>query len=321
MQEELESVGLRHYARISGIDTALEILLETNRCHSIVDSLCRLTVKNMQSKPHHISTDALDPSRPTKTETVAALERPLQYVFVMGNKRSGTSLLVRLLNTHPELFMTHESEILWLLYCFEHDLPFEKHPEDGFMGAAYTLKMARHLFTKDRSVPEIFEEVQRLLLTTGSPWLPPAKKERILFLGDKKPVQMTDERLFQYALQHFPGCKFIHVMRDPVDWFVSYHNNVMEKKRNVHKLFAFWLRNEQRVISFRQRAEICSFTYEALCNQTETILKRVFEFLGLQSDLCDLKMGLFRVFSGCPADPCAVMQFLWDRYRPLRSLA
>ena len=31
--------------------------------------------------------------------------------------------------------------------------------------------------------------------------------------------------------------------------------------------------------------------------------------------------GLFRVFSGCPAGPCAVMQFLWDRYRPLRSLA
>ena len=30
---------------------------------------------------------------------------------------------------------------------------------------------------------------------------------------------------------------------------------------------------------------------------------------------------LFRVFSGCPAGPCAVMQFLWDRYRPLRSLA
>ena len=32
-------------------------------------------------------------------------------------------------------------------------------------------------------------------------------------------------------------------------------------------------------------------------------------------------LRLFRVFSGCPADPCAVMQFLWDRYRPLRSLA
>ena len=30
-------------------------------------------------------------------------------------------------------------------------------------------------------------------------------------------------------------------------------------------------------------------------------------------------MWLFRVFSGCPVDPCAIMQFLWDRYRPLRS--
>ena len=35
----------------------------------------------------------------------------------------------------------------------------------------------------------------------------------------------------------------------------------------------------------------------------------------------DYHFRLFRVFSGCPADPCAVMQFLWDRYRPLRSLA
>ena len=31
------------------------------------------------------------------------------------------------------------------------------------------------------------------------------------------------------------------------------------------------------------------------------------------------RIGLFRVFSGCPVDPCAIMQFLWDRYRPLRS--
>ena len=35
----------------------------------------------------------------------------------------------------------------------------------------------------------------------------------------------------------------------------------------------------------------------------------------------DFENRLFRVFSGCPADPCAIMQFLWDRYRPLRSLA
>ncbi len=35
--------------------------------------------------------------------------------------------------------------------------------------------------------------------------------------------------------------------------------------------------------------------------------------------LTPLYFRLFRVFSGCPVDPCAIMQFLWDRYRPLRS--
>ena len=29
-------------------------------------------------------------------------------VFFIGNKRSGTSLLVRLMNLHPEVFVTHE---------------------------------------------------------------------------------------------------------------------------------------------------------------------------------------------------------------------
>ena len=38
-----------------------------------------------------------------------------------------------------------------------------------------------------------------------------------------------------------------------------------------------------------------------------------------QDETAENKNGLFRVFSGCPVDPCAIMQFLWDRYRPLRS--
>ena len=40
-----------------------------------------------------------------------------------------------------------------------------------------------------------------------------------------------------------------------------------------------------------------------------------------QARLTDFQydLWLFRVFSGCPVDPCAIMQFLWDRYRPLRS--
>ena len=40
------------------------------------------------------------------------MTRPL---FLVGNKRSGTSHLVRLLNLHPQVFVSHESDIVWAL--------------------------------------------------------------------------------------------------------------------------------------------------------------------------------------------------------------
>ena len=39
--------------------------------------------------------------------------RPLRYLFVLGHVRSGSSLLVHILNSHPEICAVGES---WLLY-------------------------------------------------------------------------------------------------------------------------------------------------------------------------------------------------------------
>ena len=118
----------------------------------------------------------------------------MKYLFVVGNKRSGTSLLVRLLNAHPNLYMSHESDILWLLYCHDNGLPFEPHPDDGFLGASYTLKQAAQFFDSDKRIPEIFERVQHHLMRVGSPWLDAMEKPALTCMGDKKPVQMTDPR-------------------------------------------------------------------------------------------------------------------------------
>ena len=48
--------------------------------------------------------------------------RPL---FIIGNKRSGTSQLVRILNLHPEIFIAHESDIIWILHQFYRQEPFD----------------------------------------------------------------------------------------------------------------------------------------------------------------------------------------------------
>jgi hypothetical protein len=39
-------------------------------------------------------------------------------LFIVGNKRSETSQLVRILNLHPQVFEYHESDISWILYQF-----------------------------------------------------------------------------------------------------------------------------------------------------------------------------------------------------------
>ncbi|MBA3483982.1 MAG: sulfotransferase, partial [Pirellulales bacterium] len=41
----------------------------------------------------------------------------------MGNKRSGSTLLVNMLNEHPEVCVTHESDIIWTLYQCRHGMP------------------------------------------------------------------------------------------------------------------------------------------------------------------------------------------------------
>src|SRR5947209_8001096 len=76
------------------------------------------------------------PSEYTERQTFLISRRMPRQVFLMGNKRSGTSLLVRLLNLHPEVFASHESDILWILFQARKEWPekFECHPWDGPLG-------------------------------------------------------------------------------------------------------------------------------------------------------------------------------------------
>jgi hypothetical protein len=112
------------------------------------------------------------------------MTRPL---FIIGNKRSGTSQLVRLLNLHPQVFVSHESDIIWILYQFHHGLPFRAHPWDSDKGMRLTLQLCGHWLRRGQSPRQNALAVQCALMEAGSPWLPPQKKTNLLWIGDKKP--------------------------------------------------------------------------------------------------------------------------------------
>jgi len=176
--------------------------------------------------------------------------RPL---FIMGNKRSGSTLMTDLLNVHPEVFISHESDIAWLLYQARGGRPerYEPHPLDSTLMLSSTVRSCRQILRSTLSgapgrddVVETFYRVQMHLMkkylhpsagqrlkriikvvgkrpTPGRLWRALRQKPELLhkeslaWIGDKKHAQHLDPAVQSFLHDHFPDARYIHVIRHP----------------------------------------------------------------------------------------------------------
>src|ERR1700752_2035293 len=216
------------------------------------------------------------------------MTRPL---FIVGNKRSGTSHFVRLLNLHPQVFVSHESDMVWALYQFAHDQPFETHPWDSDRGLRHTVESCADLFRRDRSPRENFLAIQQRLMLAGTPFLPPQTKGELLWIGDKKPFQHADSQLVAFILEHLPDAHFLHIVRHPFS--VALSSDRFNERRGgdfwlgltLEEKVEQWAFHEQQVLSLRNKLpdRVHSLRYEDLCERTREELSRVFAFLHLSA--------------------------------------
>jgi hypothetical protein len=91
----------------------------------------------------------------------------------MGNKRSGTTLLVNLLNSHPQAYVTHESDIMWILFQARNGPPgdFKPHPLDAPIGMELTLRQCGDILDEalvgelsTEQIRSVFHRVQTHLM-------------------------------------------------------------------------------------------------------------------------------------------------------------
>jgi len=68
-------------------------------------------------------------------------------LFVIGSKRSGSTLMANLLNAHPRVFVSHESDILWILYQARNGPParYVRHPLDSELMMRSTVRGCRRI--------------------------------------------------------------------------------------------------------------------------------------------------------------------------------
>ncbi len=240
--------------------------------------------------------------------------RPL---FIIGNKRSGTSLLVRMLNLHPQVFVSHESDIVWILHLFHQGRPYRAHPWDSDRGMRSTLRTCGHLLRRDQSPQQNLIAVQQHLMEQGSPWLSPQQKTDLLWMGDKKPFQHTDPELLAFIHQHFADAHFLHIVRHPfaVAMSSSRFNETadgdfwlgLSPQEKVER----WIFHEQAVLKLREAMpdRVHSLRYEDLCRQTEGELAGVFHFLQLTLDPQALRRAARTTFPAAramPKVPCSI---------------
>jgi Sulfotransferase family len=234
------------------------------------------------------------PTARSRRHSVAAVIRPL---FIIGNKRSGTSQLVRLLNLHPRVFVSHESDIVWALDQFSRERPFQAHPWDSDRGLRHTLEICGDLFRRERGARENFMAIQQRLMEAGTPFLPPQKKAGLDWIGDKKPFQHTDPQLLAFILEHFPDAHFLHIVRHPFEVAMSSArfnetaNGDFWLGLSLEEKVARWTFHEQQVLRLRGKLpdRVHSLRYEDLCRRTEEELARVFQFLDLTADPAALR--------------------------------
>ncbi|MFM7667896.1 MAG: sulfotransferase family protein [Bacteroidota bacterium] len=206
--------------------------------------------------------------------------------YIIGIGRSGTSLLMSLLGSHPSIhtppenyfsvffakafstkksFTVKEIELinrfniafgkLQPYVGFEYQIP-EKILKQGFDGTY--LELCKIIYSSFKHIPF------------------PVKNPDIFI--DKNP----SNTLFLKKLNHFnPGAKYILMIRD-------YRGNLLSRKESIHLLspkIAFnairWNYYTRKALSWKQKypSQVCVVRYEDLVENTDECLKTVFSFL------------------------------------------
>jgi hypothetical protein len=230
-------------------------------------------------------------------------------LFIIGSKRSGSSFLVDVLNQHPQVFITHESDVIWILYQIYRDIPdrFHTYPLDEGKGMWATLDECSEILG---SIPSntsgertIFQTFYRMLAHINEHgrgkrdhprmWDYPQKKKNLAWLGDKKPVQYSDPEIQSFLNDVFPEAHYIHLIRNPT-FVVASMMEAAETwndpavpgywKESAQQLLERWATHEEWVLQVKSRLpnKIHTLRLEDLSEDPVHITSETFKFLDLE---------------------------------------
>lgn len=130
-------------------------------------------------------------------------------LFPLGSPRSGTTILARILNAHPNILMTDETSVI--LQIYENIKKSRIGRKAGVeYGRSYPTLWAEHLSSHAKPLIESFYE--NICKFEG--------KENLIYWGEKHPHH-SHGKCLEFIEETFPNAKYVYIVRDPRDVALS----------------------------------------------------------------------------------------------------
>lgn len=176
-----------------------------------------------------------------------------RYVFVCGLHRTGTSLLARVIGSHPEVAAIENAPVPENEGCYlQGAIP---HTARHGIPGEFATDPAQHM-TEDHPLNQL--ETRKRLEMDWEPWFDQSKPWRV----EKSPVNLTRMRLLQ-AL--YPLSQFVIVTRHPL-----HQAHALQKwsDRNVSELARY------AVVAYEQMLKDCAYLHAAMVIRYEDLVQQ-----------------------------------------------
>ena len=194
------------------------------------------------------------------------------HIFIVGMPRSGTSLLEQMLSRHPAIQPLGERNDMTIVAGATQPPPI------GLLPIVSDLS---------RWTPEHCQKIAEHTKNVIDKLREPGKQ----FVVDKQPFNFAHMPLMARVL---PGCRVIHILRDPRDTCISYYmqwfNGAHGQANSFDTLGRYYRDYRQMMDAWEQleapamRPEMMNVRYEELVSDPEPIARQLLGFLGLDFD-------------------------------------